>query len=102
MSNPEYSIPLEKATREELLKAVLSEFPLSNVRERMEKAVFWNRINALQAEARKLIDALEDARHQPGEAFNPSKRERFTYLMEKLELINRRQDRMMSPGKTAT
>jgi hypothetical protein len=71
-------IPLESATKEEIIAAVDSSFVFANIeRQKMESAIYWHRCHSLLAEMHRLCDVMSENCQRDDKPHCPKRRERW-------------------------
>ncbi len=90
MKDHPHRIPLEDATKEELIAVIRDRIIFTTGIEQIERQICYRRQCRLLDQVRPLVAELDVHSHKEGEPFNPEKRRRWLACMEKIDALNRR------------
>lgn len=79
-------IPLQSATKDELIEAIKSELPFGNHIDRIEMHIYYSRCQSLIESMRQATDEMD--RNRQSGLFNEHKRQRWNSAMRKWNKAN--------------
>jgi hypothetical protein len=86
------SIKLGSASKAEIIRAINKEFSFGDVRERIERSMFWSRQEDLLEEMKKACEDMDANRHSG--KFDPAKRLQWKKANERWSKANSKLSKM--------
>jgi hypothetical protein len=87
-------IPLEYATKEEIITSIEAHVFPTNIRTVMESSIYWNRCHSVMAEMFRLCDVMTANLQVEGMPHDPEKRKQWQSASRKWEKANRKLNKL--------